>query len=492
MADQPNILFVFTDQHRLSAVGAYGETPCRTPHIDRLAAEGVLFENAYTVYPVCSPARGSVMTGHYPHTHGITSNLHEVGCSVHELEDRPTLLPRKLQAAGYSTGYTGKWHLGTERARTFGGSNRPSLPSTIGFEGQDFPGHGGSGEGYGLYRDWLADQGLESHRKPWAHQEVNIRGACGEIDLPSSATIPGYLATKSIDLIDDFRSRGRPWFHSLNFWGPHSPYHASPEFVDMYRDASIPPWPNFDWPARETPGPHHMKIFWDHEKMTWDDYAAALRYYYARASLIDSQMGRVIEHLRKTGDLANTWIIFTADHGETLGSHGGLMDKGWHHFEETHHIPFIVRPPDGVRAGERMSEFVSLVDVFPTVLDLAGADCSDAGPHGCSLVPLVRGTELATPWRDSVVVEFLGLGNVATCMKTIRCGDWKYGANLAGGGDELYNLAEDPHETSNRFGDPSCAGKVAELRQKLLDWMVETGDPARRMYTWWLGQAPDK
>ncbi len=488
--DRPNILFLFTDQHRLSAVGAYGSTPCRTPNIDRLAEEGVLFENAYTVYPVCSPARGTIMTGHYPHTHGITSNIHEVGCSVHELEDRPTLLPRKLQAAGYSTGYTGKWHLGTTQETTFGGTNRPSLPSSLGFEGEDFPGHGGDGAGYPQYRAWLAAQGLAHRILPWEESTQNYRNSCGVIDIPSEATVPGYLASNCIERIDAFRQRGAPWFYALNFWGPHGPYHASREFVEMYRNEPIPPWPNYEWPARDTPGPHHMKIFWDHEEMSWDDYATAVRYYYARTSLIDAQIGRVLDHLAATGELERTWIVFTADHGETLGSHGGLADKGWHHFEEIQRIPFIVRPPDGVAAGTRRREFVSLADVYPTVLDWAGADAADARPHGRSVQPLVRGETPATPWREDVVVEFLGLGNIPACMKTLRHGNWKYGANLSGGRDELYDLAGDPDEQHNRVDDPACAAVLADLRERLLTWMRETDDPALRMTTWWLGRNP--
>ena len=166
MPNPQNIIFILTDQHRISGVSAYGETPCRTPGIDRLAAEGILFENAYTVYPVCSPARATIMTGVYPHTNGVTSNVHEVGCSVHELQDRPSLLARRLQAAGYATGYTGKWHLGTDRDASFDGPNSPSLPSTIGFEGQDFPGHGGDGSGYPEYKAWLKKKGFNHKIKP--------------------------------------------------------------------------------------------------------------------------------------------------------------------------------------------------------------------------------------------------------------------------------------------------------------------------------------
>ncbi len=276
---QPNVVLIVTDQHRLSAVGAYGETPCKTPSIDRLAQEGVLFRNAYTTCPVCSPSRATIMTGLYAHSHGVTSNLHSVGCSINEIEDRPTLLPRMLQAAGYSTGYTGKWHLGTDKTTAFQGSNKSSLPSTIGFEGQDFPGHGDDGRRYKLYQDWLAKKGLSHGLKPWAEstKKVFTSRLIGVLDLPTDATVPYYLVDNTIEMIEEFQERGKPFFVSLNFWGPHGPYFATQEFVDMYRDVDIPPWPNYEWDSRGTPGPHHYKIHWDRENLGWRDWATAVR-----------------------------------------------------------------------------------------------------------------------------------------------------------------------------------------------------------------------
>jgi choline-sulfatase len=478
--NRPNILLIFTDQHRLSAVGAYGETPCRTPNIDRLAQEGTLFKNAYTVYPVCSPARATILTGLYPHSHGITSNIHEVGCSIHELEDRPGLLPRRLQAAGYNTGYTGKWHLGTYRKTSFGQSNKSSMPSDMGFRGQNFPGHGEDGARFPEYVEWLKNKGFEHGIRSWQEKTKKVRKSIGEIDLPTDATVPAYLVDNSIELIKGFNAEKKPFYMSLNFWGPHGPYYATKEFVDLYRDKDIPPWPNFDWDSRGITGPHHYKVHWDKEKFSWEDWATAVRYYYARTSMIDDQIGRLHKYLEDSGQLENTIIIFSADHGETLGSHGGLLDKGWHHFEETHRVPMIIRMP-GENKNQVREELVSLADIFPTIMDMTGSPVKENEVHGRSLVPLVQGKKIK--WRDEVVTEFLGLNHIGTCMKTIRKGDLKYGYNLTYKG-ELYDLKNDPHETRNLIDDPEYADRLQTLKKRLEEWMVQTADPALRMYRW--------
>ena len=474
---RPNILLLFTDQHRLSAVGCYGDTPCRTPNIDRLAADGVRFETAYTVCPVCSPARGSIMTGVYPHTHGICSNVHNLGNTVNELPDRPDLLSRRLEAAGYGLGYTGKWHLGTDRRECFYQTdNKSCLPRDVGFEGQNFPGHGGGGFGYPEYKAYLAEHGYE-HRAKRIDPEGSMDG--GELEGPVGSTVPYFLAENTISLIDRFRSQGRPFFIWHNNWGPHGPYFATKEYVDRYRDVEIPEWPNYHWPSRTTYGPHWNKIHPDHERMTWSDWADSIRYYYAFTTMIDDQLGRILAHLEQTGLGKNTVVIFTADHGETCGSHGGLTDKGYHHFEETHRIPLIIRFPDGRRAGTTISSFASLADIYPTILALAGAYHAPDAVHGTSLLPLTEGD--ANGWREHVVTEFSGVNSVPLTQRTLRWGDLKYGYNC-GGPDELYDLSKDPWEMMNRIDHPDYREVGRELRRRLVEWMAATGDPTLNIF----------
>jgi len=301
----------------------------------------------------------------------------------------------------------------------------------------------------------------------------------GELVGPTESTVPYFLAEHTIGLIDRFRASRSPFFIWHNFWGPHGPFYAPREYVDRYRDVEIPPWPNYHWPSRAIPGPHHTKIHPDHERLTWDDWAMAIRYYYAFATLIDDQVGRIVNHLEQTGVLENTVVLFSSDHGQTLGSHGGLTDKGWHHFEETHRIPFIVRLPDGTGASQVRPDLVSLADVYPTILDFAGASPDADGMHGQSLAPLVCGQ--SPEWRDAVVTEFGGVNSLAMTQRTLRCGDLKYGYNCCAE-DELYDLQKDPYETRNLLNHPDYLEAGAALRERLFSWMADTGDPARRMF----------
>jgi arylsulfatase A-like enzyme len=479
---QPNILLIMTDQHRLSAIGAYrdsplcGNTPCQTPNIDRLAKEGVRFDNVYTTCPVCSPARGSVMTGLFPHAHGISSNTHNLGSSVHELPDSPVLLPRQLATLGYRLGYTGKWHLGNGQPKAFGVATDPAIPTTRGFVGQDFAGHGGGGFGYEEYHRYLSERNLQHEVKPWSESSPQILPA-GELTGPRESTVPFFLADHTCNLIDQFSAAEEPYFIWHNFWGPHGPYYAPEEYVDKYRNVDIPPWPNYDWPSRSTPGPHQVKIHPNHEKLDWEDWATAVRYYYAFTTLIDEQIGRIYAHLEETGELDNTVIIFTSDHGETAGSHGGLTDKGWQHFEEIQRIPMIVRFPDGSQAGQTRSGLVSLADIYPTVLDLAGGATPNI--HGQSLLPLANNA--AVEWRDHVVVEFGGVNNLAATLRTLIKDGHKYGYS-AGFPDQLYDLESDPHETINLAESPTHQGRIMDLRQTLSDWMSINRDPVRGIY----------
>jgi len=480
---QPNIILILTDQHRLSGVGCYGKTPCLTPNIDSLSKEGIRFETAYTACPVCSPARASIMTGLHVHGHGICSNVHELGCSVHELADRPELLSRRLKNAGYQCGYTGKWHLGTNQTETFHKSNTPFLPKDVGFQGQNFPGHGYGGYNFQEYKEYCSQNGF-THKvitKKTSQPKVMPYGL---LEGPVESTVPYFLTEHTMNLIDQFQSSNRPFFIWHNFWGPHSPYYAIKEFYNLYKDIDIPEWPNFKFEARSKNQPFRVKLHPKFEQLTWEDWAEGIRHYYASISLLDAQVGRIVDHVKNKDIAANTIIIFSADHGETLGSHGGLIDKGWNHFEEIQRIPLIIKDPrrnnqKGAWHKSLETEPVSLIDIYPTILDLAGAEYDSIKIHGKSLLQVLDGR--TTRLHKSIFVEFNGVNNLATTMITCRHGSLKYGWNCSSE-DELYDLSEDPHEMNNLIDHPSYKVKVDEMRIRIEEFMKETNHPSLFMY----------
>ena len=199
---------------------------------------------------------------------------------------------------------------------------------------------------------------------------------------------------------------------------------------------------------------------------------------------IDHQFGRIMDHLKRRGLADNTVVIFTSDHGQTLGSHGGLTDKGWHHFEETHRVGMVIRDgrgrgPNAPPPGHVERRWASLLDIYPTICDLAGADYDAETIHGRSLVPILRGEEVE--WRDTAFVEFCGVNNLATTMITCRHGDIKYGWN-AGALDEMYDLASDPYEMKNVVDDPAYAGAAEDMRRRIYTFLRKTKHGALSMY----------
>ncbi len=465
---RPNILLFFTDQHRLSGLGCYGPTPCRTPNIDRLAAEGVRFETAYTSCPVCSPARATIMTGRHVHNHGVLCNCNDLPTPVKELPDSPHLLPRRLARAGYRCGHTGKWHLGARESHTFGLDFDRSTPRTRGFEWPTFPG----------LEEYRRREGFEAKLA-----DVNPHFNCATLDAPVEASLPYWLAEQTTHMIDRFSEEDeRPFFIWHCEPGPHAAYTAPRELLDIYRDVEIPAWPNYEWDAAGTNGPHQVKINPAHAELNWEDWAEVIRHYYARCTNIDSQLGRIVDHLTERGLADRTVVIFCSDHGETLGSHGGLLDKGWHHFEEIQRVGLVVSNPggwgtDGAEDGSVVGEWASLLDLYPTILDMAGAEYEPQAVDGLSLVPLLRGEQ--AEWRDAAFVEFWGVNGLATTMATCRHGDLKYGWNC-NNWDEMYDLSIDPHEMNNLIAEPAYADARRMMRRRMADLMQQSGHPAHR------------
>lgn len=460
---QPNILFILTDQQRVDTLKAYGGKVCQTPNIDRLTAESVVFNNTYASCPVCTPARASLQTGLYPHNHEMRNNTSEPACKYDSLPNSSDLLSNKLKEQNYSVGYTGKWHLGWG-------------PTKVGYEGDDFPGHGAGGHGYEQYHNYLKEKGLEVklENKISGHYKGHW---AAEVVSPVETTVEYFLTDQAIHYIDQFRQRENPFYFQLNFWGPHEPYVAPTKHLDLYRDLDLEPWPNFIDESTNKPAIHNLKRA---KSTDWKTFEPYVKHYFANVSLIDEQIGRLIDYLKKHDLYDNTIIIFSADHGESLGIHGGLCDKNFFMYEETCRIPLIVKPQEKLTETKYVDRFVGTCDYYSSILDWAGADPTETSRDGRSFVPLIDNEDIKD-WPDYAVTEGNGLAEILYTQRMIRHGQMKYIFNC-GDTDELYDLEKDPHELSNEIDNKDYQDTLINMRELLASWMEEHNDLALGQY----------
>ncbi|MCD6291092.1 MAG: sulfatase-like hydrolase/transferase [Anaerolineae bacterium] len=465
--NRPNILLIMTDQHALHAISCYGASICKTPHIDALARDGIRFTRAYTPCALCTPARASLLTGLYPHNHGA---LYNTGCHLPFDEEQIgaglEMYPQRLKEAGYNLGYVGKWHAGIARTA-----------NDVGFEGfgpRDYGNVWASQE----YQEYLRNRNLSMPERViefYAEGEPKYAkgDSSGYLKGSSGATPSSFIADTTIDLIDKFSAESRPFFVVCSFWGPHAPYLPAEDFKDLYNPAQIPPWESFEDDLSGKPL-YHKKyqacIFPAAAHADWSVWSQVVARYYAFASMIDAQIGRIISRLKEMGLYDDMMIIFTADHGETIGIHGGMFDKGAMAYEEVYHIPLIVKMPGNIEAGTTRSQLVSLFDLTPTLCEAAGTEMAQTDSQ--SLMPILRDASHAG--REHFVAQFHG-HRFPVAQRIIWWDRYKYVLNFADT-DELYDLESDPAEMRNLIGEDSLAEVRAELRQRMLSDMLEFGD----------------
>ena len=460
-----NILLIMTDQHALHAVGAYGAPVCRTPNIDGLAEDGILFKKAYTPISLCTPARASLLTGVYPHNHGAVYNT---GCHLPMHEDsfgeNLEIYPDALLGADYRIGYCGKWHAGIRKTASDGG-----------FEGF---GPRGYGNAYSTeeYADYLMRRSIarpEPHIQWSALGDTSGGMGSGYLSGKKEGHSSFFIADESIRKINEFDKDGSPWFMAVNFWGPHAPYIPTEDCMEMYDPEDIREWPSYRDDLKSKPFLHRKYrdyICSNSKNTSWDEWAVIVSRYYAQATIIDEAIGKLLSYLKNHGLYDSTMIIFTADHGETAGIHGGMFDKGSMAYEELYHIPLIVKRSGNANAGETRNQLVSLLDITPTICGAAGAPMP-AG-DGSSLMPILEDRD--TGWRDTLVSEYYGHRMVAG-LRIAWHKNYKYVHNLADA-DELYDLLADPAELENLIDDVNYESIIDEMRARMWNEMEKSGD----------------
>ena len=483
---RPNILFICTDQQRYDALGCYGNRQISTPTIDRLAAEGVLFEQCYVQNPVCSPSRASLLTGQYPHAHGLWAN--GVALPRHK-----PLFTKALAEAGYDCGMIGKMH----QSACFNGRTEPRLDDGFGtYEWAHDPTHGSPEN---AYHRWL------EREHPALYAQVTASGfgrrghdPVGFDRLPTEAHYSHWVGERAIDFLRQERDTAEPFFLWANFYDPHHPFVAPDEYLARYDPATLPaplgrPGELADLPPVLTTASQksYAGIARGFAEHTPEEIQQIIAGYYAMVTLVDDEVARILATLAELGLAENTCVIFTSDHGEMLGDHALLL-KGPMMYEGAVRVPLIARWPGVLPAGERREPIVQWLDLNPTLLAIAGLPPLPTS-QGNDLLPLARG-DADAPTRGWAICEYRDSGHpydpaVHTTM--LRQGNHKL---IVHHGDpatarprtgELYDLAADPQELHNRWDDPAMLPMRLELQEKLLDVLVATEDRSQLREAYW-------
>ena len=449
MNHKPNFLLLFSDQQRFDTIGAAGFTHMKTPHLDRLVREGCLFTNAYSPNPVCMPARHYLLTGMTARQHGYFGNTRDP-----IRDDGIPTLPRVLSDHGYITAAVGKMHFHPpERHHGF-------LKMKL---MEEIP-HHSFGD---AYKTHLIEKGVDVQ---------NLHGVRPFVyHLPQKALMPDdlhgsrWVADEAVNFME--QNKTQPFFLMCGWIKPHPPWNIPEKYRDYYKDADLP-----------EPIPVSRTKPYLEEESDWfgdndsDEHKRKIREaYYTSVSMVDDSIGKILEYMEKQGLLDNTAIIFSADHGEML------QDKGYYQkmlpYESASRIPFIVRYPEKFGKGSKDDRFVDLMDIFPTMLDLAGINYhykeSDKNYNldGDSLLSeKCRVKDRAYQWIDYMIEKHRWIA--------LRDKNFKYIYHYNGAIEEFYDLKNDPREINNLIGSGSLPGADYErLRKKCISMEEKFGPP---------------
>ncbi len=451
--DRPNVVFILTDDQRADALSCMGHPHLKTPNIDRLADEGILFKNHFCTTSLCSPSRASILGGLYAHAHGVVNNFTDYP------RDLPTF-PRQLQSEGYATAYIGKWHMGEDDD-----SKRPGFDHFV------------------------------THRGQGSYFDTEFRANDGERKV-----VPGYYTTvvtdMAIDWMESQEGRDEPFLLMLGHKAPHSFYFPEPKYEGAFDHVRVP-YPETAFRLRDKPewisqrlstwhgiyGPlfDWRKEFPDTSAAAMLDFERMVRAYWGTLLSVDDSVGRIYDYLFRSGELDNTLFIFTSDNGLLEGEHG-MVDKRTGH-EPSLRIPLVVRYPALVSPKlPKVIEAQTLtLDFASSILDICGAQPLPK-TQGRSWKSLI--TEGDPDWRTSwyyeynYEVQFPYTPNV----RALRTDRWKYIRYPHGDSSpdkhmaELYDLQNDPGETTNLIGEERYRDLVAELRDEL-DQRIREANP---------------
>lgn len=449
---EPNLLVILTDDHRHDALGFLDHPFLETPALDRIAREGVYFENAVVTTSLCSPSRASILTGLYAHNHRVIDNYNPIPEGL-------VYFPSYLQDAGYETAFIGKWHMGGEIDHV-----QPGFDHWVAFKGQ------------GVYFADPSDAEVKGRYVPQVNRDgFNVNG--------EREPQEGYITDVLTDYAEDWlgeRDGEEPWMLYLSHKAVHADFLPANRHAYSYEEETFEPpktWVEMPEAFRDVPlwvrNQYNSRHGAQFAYYTDLDLGTYYKRYCETIRAVDESTNRLLESLEESGELDNTVILYLGDNGFLFGEKG-LIDKR-NAYEASVRIPMLLRYPGTVEAGQVRKEVVANIDVGPTLLDFAGVEVPEQ-MDGMSFRPLVTGE--SEEWRDYLLYEYYWERNyphtptthavLGERFKYIRYhGVWDV--------DELFDLEEDPEERINLINDPDYADTIEKLNRRLFELLEETG-----------------
>lgn len=447
-----DIVFILSDDHRHDAMGFLGHPWLETPGFDRLAASGAYFPKAMVTTSLCSPSRASILTGLYAHNHRVVDNYNPVSPDL-------VFFPQLLQAAGYETAFFGKWHMGE--------TDEPQR----GFD------HWAAFKGQGTY--WPDGRGTSRVVPQTAYDGFNVNGA----RRPQQGYITDELTDMALAWMEE-RGPDRPYFAYISHKAVHSDFVPHDRHLGRYAEQPFPEpptlakpegnpgaWPR--WVLDQRNSRHGVDFGYNLPDF---DVAAYYRRYMEALLALDESVVRLLDWLAERGRLEHTAVVYMGDNGFLFGEHG-LIDKRCA-YEASIRVPLLLHAPGLVAPGTVVDRTVANIDIAPTLLEIAGALPDDAASRfdGRSFLPLLR--DGAADWRDEILYEYYWERNYpqTPTMHALVGDRWKY-VRYHGIWDvnELYDLAEDPHESRNLAPGPAHRERVEAMNARLFDLLGATG-----------------
>lgn len=506
MSKRPNILLITSDQQQWRALGSV-DPNLRTPNLDRLARSGVRFDRAYCPNPTCTPTRASIITGMYPSRHGA----YTLGTKLPE--DVPTV-GDALRRAGYETSLIGKAHFqplkstdeqpsveaypGLRDLEYWSTFNRDRTP-WYGFDHVELArNHADEGHVGQHYAIWMRDNGLADWPAYFQPRTdgVSVPGEASKApvvvggpgygwrayapwQLPARHHYTTFTGERTIAAIDRAVAQGKPFFAWSSYHDPHPPYCVPEPWFSMYDPAKMELRRYADGEFDRMPLPHRMTRdpaadfgpfgpnnhgYHPHVGVSEELMRQSIAMYFGMISFMDDQIGKTLDHLERIGELENTLVVFTSDHGHFMGEHG-LIAKGPFHYEEVVRVPFIASMPGTIAPGGPSNAIQSLVDLAPTFLEAAGLEVPRRMQGKAQLQHWATGSSA----RTTAMIENHHQEDGRVHLRTIVDARYKLTVYRNREWGELFDLQEDPRELNNLFDDPNHAGVRDRMLRKMID-----------------------